>query len=704
MTPIFNEISNKADLSKEIANKVNQVLLCDLTHLSSGQLSSNVFPLGVGLIGSYLLKSDIGAKFDVELFKYPSDLAKHLLANPLPAVVGFANYSWTLEISVTFARQIKEISPKTIVVFGGPNYGLSDSEMKNFWDSYGDCIDFNIVLEGEMAFYLLMRSLLQHNFDMLRVKSNLDSLKNVHFFSINDGIVKSELTERLNIDNLPSPYLDTTLMEKFFDGKLIPLTHSTRGCPFKCTFCSEGAEYYNKVKQRTSRISEEYRYIAQKSTSVGMYDLMLSDANYGMFNEDSERSSELAKVQKEFGYPKSVFVSTGKNQKTRVLSAVKKLGGAIQLSASLQTTNEKVLQNIDRSNISIDVLASAAKEATDNNVASYSELILGLPGETLGTHIKSILDVADAGFSNIRIYQLILLPQTPLNTSEMRQAYNFKTKFRPMPRSYGSYEIFDKSFFVVEYEEIVIATSTLTYDEYSIARKTGLMVELVHNGRIFFEVMQLLSVLSIPWSEFLDFVFSRISNDSLPLRLSKFLDNFIGLMAERLYETKESLVDSISGTEAHELLVRLTTNELASTKAKIIISEFELLNTFVYSSLRKFLSSKTVDISFPLIDHLERFSLQSKSDLFDLLKLGKFSVDLSLEDEKKFLYCVNISENFISSNSFKNREFLLGHDSEQTNEILRLLKLYGDDEEGYARIVMRAPIFDKLFRRFQYNN
>jgi radical SAM superfamily enzyme YgiQ (UPF0313 family) len=704
MIPIFNVSTKPPNFSSRYTNDVYQVLLCDLTHISSGQLSSNVFPLGVGLVGSYILKSDIGAQFEIELFKYPSDLAQHLLTNPLPAVIGFANYSWTLEISVTFARRIKEISPKTIVVFGGPNYGLSDSEMKNFWDSYGDCIDFNIVLEGEMAFYLLMRSLLQHDFNMLRVKNNLESLRNVHFLSINDELVKSELTERLNIDNLPSPYLDTTLMEKFFDGKLIPLTHSTRGCPFKCTFCSEGAEYYNKVKQRTSRISEEYRYIAQRSISVGMYDLMLSDANYGMFNEDSVRSSELAKVQEEFGYPKSVFVSTGKNQKARVLSAVKKLGGAIQLSASLQTTNEKVLQNIERSNISIDVLASAAREATDNDVASYSELILGLPGETLSTHVKSILDVADAGFSNIRIYQLILLPQTPLNTSEMRRTYNFKTKFRPMPRSYGSYEIFDKPFFVVEYEEIVIATSTLSYEEYLIARKTGLMVELVHNGRIFFEVMRLLSVFRIPWCEFLDFVFSKISNDSLPVRLSKFLDNFIGLMAERLYETKELLIDSISGTDAQEILVRLTTNELASTKALIIISEFELLNEFVYSSLREFLTSKKVEVSFPLINHLERFSLQSKSVLFDHLKITKFSVSLNEEDEKKFLYCADVSENYISSDEFKNREFLLGHDSEQTNEILRLLELYGDDEEGYARIVMRAPIIDKLFRRFQYNN
>ena len=44
-------------------NKVNpksSVFLCDLTHVKDDVLSSNVFPLGAGLIGSFLLASDIG--------------------------------------------------------------------------------------------------------------------------------------------------------------------------------------------------------------------------------------------------------------------------------------------------------------------------------------------------------------------------------------------------------------------------------------------------------------------------------------------------------------------------------------------------------------------------------------------------------------------------------------------------------------------
>ncbi len=106
-------------------------------------------------------------------------------------------------------------------------------------------------------------------------------------------------------------------------------------------------------------------------------------------------------------------------------------------------------------------------------------------------------------------------------------------------------------------------------------------MELIHNGQIFFEVAKLLAVLNIRWGEFLELILSKIMSSSLPQRLEKIMDEFIALMSERLYECKESLVEEVSGAEAHSLLVRLITNELASTKAQIILAEFGLLNAFV---------------------------------------------------------------------------------------------------------------------------
>ena len=79
------------------------IYLADLTH--TGQIvASNVAPLGIGLLASYIQDQSPG-DFEIELFKYPHDL-NAALEREMPQVFGFANYSWNLEISYKFAERI----------------------------------------------------------------------------------------------------------------------------------------------------------------------------------------------------------------------------------------------------------------------------------------------------------------------------------------------------------------------------------------------------------------------------------------------------------------------------------------------------------------------------------------------------------------------------------------------------------------------
>lgn len=73
-------------------------------------------------------------------------------------------------------------------------------------------------------------------------------------------------------------------------------------------------------------------------------------------------------------------------------------------------------------------------------------------------------------FDNIRMYQLIMLPQTELNTPAVRHQYDMKTKFRIMPRSFGRYAIGDTEFVAVESEEILVSNSTLPFEDYVACR------------------------------------------------------------------------------------------------------------------------------------------------------------------------------------------------------------------------------------------
>src|SRR3972149_4639162 len=68
----------------------------------------------------------------------------------------------------------------------------------------------------------------------------------------------------LSLNDIPSPYL-TGLFDKFFKHAGIPLIETNRGCPFTCTFCQQGGEYYTKVVHfDVSRVREEIMYIADR--------------------------------------------------------------------------------------------------------------------------------------------------------------------------------------------------------------------------------------------------------------------------------------------------------------------------------------------------------------------------------------------------------------------------------------------------------
>src|SRR5436190_11434429 len=152
------------------------IYLADLTHKGL-VLSSNVFPLSIGLIAAYLLQQRPG-EAEVQLFKYPDDFSRALEAQP-PDMVGFANYSWNFQLEYQYAKLIKKLWPKTVVVFGGPNYGLEGEEVEEFWKFYPD-IDFNIVREGEQAFVELFDVLKEANFDAAVIRRSRRPLPNCH--------------------------------------------------------------------------------------------------------------------------------------------------------------------------------------------------------------------------------------------------------------------------------------------------------------------------------------------------------------------------------------------------------------------------------------------------------------------------------------------------------------------------------------------
>lgn len=666
----------------------DSIYLADLTH-DGLLLSSNVFPLSIGLIAAYFAHHR-AEKADVELFKYPGDFSE-ALERKAPRIVGFANYSWNFALSREYARQIKKLWPETIIVFGGPNYGLTEEELVEFWRKYEDIVDFHVVKEGEESFVHLYDALEEFDFDAAALKTSLREIGNVHY-SVGGNIVTGPNLPRVTLAELPSPYL-MGLMDKFFDDKLCPLIHTTRGCPFKCAFCTEGAEYYNKVQQRVSPLQEEMTYISKRIR--GPKDLFITDANFGMFKQDYEKAEILAQCQRDYGYPKYVHVSTGKNQKDRVIEIVQSLNGAVSMAASLQSTDETVLANIERSNISVEKLAEAGQKANTLDTGTYSELILGLPGDSLQAHKQSLRDTVNMRFDNIRMYQLIMLPQTKLNTPENRRQYGMQTKFRIMPRSFGEYSLAGTKFVAVESEEILIGSNSLPNEDYVAAREMDLTIEILHNGRAYTEAVGVCDTYGLSW---FDDVVMRFYDRRRELGddIAKMYDDFVQGTTERLWPTEEALVGEVSRNISEMLIDERGTNEMSTGKATAFFKLFEPINSVLFSLLREVLeeTGQYDDDAECYLGELERYSLLRKQNLLGGKAQVTETFSINLEKVEKERYKISAKRARLP----ENRRYSLIHNQNQKQLIEQYSDEFGNSFDGLGKLLMRYPHIHRLFR------
>ena len=119
------------------------------------------------------------------------------------------------------------------------------------------------------------------------------------------------------------------MFDKFFDGRLSPMIQTNRGCPFQCTYCTDGIDEKQKVNSFSlERVFSEINYIAKhvpKKTNL----MFIADLNFGMMPRDKQICDAIADIQEKYNYPKKIDVSTGKNSRDKIVDAIKSLNGAL---------------------------------------------------------------------------------------------------------------------------------------------------------------------------------------------------------------------------------------------------------------------------------------------------------------------------------------------------------------------------------------
>jgi radical SAM superfamily enzyme YgiQ (UPF0313 family) len=671
-------------------NSCISLWLCDLTH-DRQTIALNNIPYAIGMLASYV-NANLPGRFDIKLFKFPDSLIE-AFQREQPRVVGFSNYIWHKDLSYGLAKEIKRLSPSTVVIFGGPDFPYKLKGRHGFL-SQRDKIDFYIFGEGEDAFCRLLTSLIQNDFDISKTKA----LKHFNTCSINnDNLVTGDIAPRIDLNAVPSPYLEG-ILDGFFTKKMMPLIQTNRGCPFTCTYCTEGTDSYSKVTfVDVERINKELEYIAEKRMSS--QNLNIADSNFGMYQRDIEISYGIAKIQETYKWPKYIHVAVGKNQKKRVLQIAKIIKGALRLSATVQSTDSQVLENIKRKNISIEEIIEVAKEGNSIGSNTYAELIIALPGDTKEAHFKGIEQLANTGLKIIYIYTLMMLKGAEIASSENRKKYGMVTKFRVLPRCFGSYRLGDTHLNSIEVEEVCVANNTLSFQDYLDCRVFSLVLELFYNDSILKELINLIKNMGIKPYAFLKAIYDSVN--SLPGSLKEMFSTYRKDTINDLWDSEEEVYKFARSVEGIKKYVSGEYGTNLSYKYKALgINYLEEIHEVGFNAasglINQHVKDTDKDVFSEFLQELKLFSILRKKNMFkaDESYTGLFHFDLGLLQSGRF---TNPLKELRREKPIK---VMICHSPEQREIINNAIKEFSSDLIGITQIFSRINI-KKLYRKVE---
>ena len=470
---------------------------------------------------------------------YAERLLEAIRVDP-PDVLMLSNYVWNEALSHYCFRAAKAANPNVLTVLGGPNIWLEPARQLAYLDKY-PFVDIYALGEGDFLAHHIVRTFMEAGNSIKRLGA-LGLASSVFRNPDGQAVIDETKPRHKEVEEIPSPWL-TGIQDEFFDGKLAPMIETNRGCPFTCTFCVQGTKFYSKIHNfSVERMKEEITYIARriKSHSPNMGTLRIADSNYGMYERDIEISGHIGQMQRDYGWPTFIDATTGKNKPERIIKSVEKVGGALVLYQAVQSLDEEVLRKVKRESIKLDAYKALEVHMRGRGLRSVSDLILGLPGESIASHLRGLHQLLDNNIHQMHNFQAMMLKGAELESLDSREMFKFDTRFRVLPKNYGVYD--DEKVFDVE--EIIVATDTLSFDDYIACRKWHLVSSVFWNDGWFEQVVRFVRAHGIKNSEWWSRMLPAMEQGSEAMR--GFLDSFVAETKGELFPTPEACVEFYS--------------------------------------------------------------------------------------------------------------------------------------------------------------
>ncbi|MCG8056158.1 MAG: B12-binding domain-containing radical SAM protein [Candidatus Thiodiazotropha endolucinida] len=351
---------------------------------------------------------DRGCEHRMQLFDALVNTSHQVLIERLveyaPKILGFSTYLWNISASIRLTRLLKQLLPELRVVFGGPEAGARGVDLLQRVAE----IDYVIEGEGEAAFTQLMNGILLEKGDFKAVS----------------GLVyrEDDQIQQNPVQLMPVSEIPPIVSEGRFDSaKPLVYWETSRGCPFRCSFCSSATErlrafpmerveadlkVLEKLSNKTIKLLDRSFHLGEKRTSTLLQ--RFADTPEGLrfhLELNPDRISEQAM---------SVFSES--------------LPGKFQFEIGLQTLNDQVLVNIDRRMDVAKSLENIRQLVEMRRHPVHLDLIVGLPGESVELCGRSLDQTFRLYPDHLQLGILKLLPGTPLQQQAHQLGYRWDTE------------------------------------------------------------------------------------------------------------------------------------------------------------------------------------------------------------------------------------------------------------------------------------
>jgi radical SAM superfamily enzyme YgiQ (UPF0313 family) len=369
-----------------------------------------------------------------------------------PDILLFSNYGWNTTYHLEIAKRFKQLYPKITIIIGGPNAQQQESYLREH-----NYVDYSVWGEGEQSLVELLTAIAN--------KSDIRDVPGIAYIDNDQYIKTTTRIRKTDLKELPSPYLEGVFDEYFTRYPLynfMPVWETHRGCPYHCTFCDLGADYYNKVYMfETDRLLSEIDWFSEHKIEY----VEVADANFGIFPRDLDLVKYIKQKHTENGFPEKINATWAKNSPERLFEMSKILDSMNRggVTLALQSQNKTALTNIKRINIANDKLEDIAQKYIDLGIPTYHDFILGLPGETLDSWIEGIsyvIDINPEGW--IFGHPLEAYENTEFSDPNYISLHDIKFAFTPQV----SFFAHRNKELPLEIGKYVISHNTMSYDDY----------------------------------------------------------------------------------------------------------------------------------------------------------------------------------------------------------------------------------------------